>query len=131
MKNSSFWQLLTNPFTRIAGWKAFLIGIATMLATTVACYFSGACLSGVLHVQLAVNVGIEYILLSQLSVLLVLVVVIYVVAKFATKHVRFQDVLGISTLAQAPILLLVLPMPLIASFLEMVKPALSGEPIYI
>lgn len=105
-KSSSFWMMLINPFTRIGGWKAFYLGLVVLLLTTVVGYFCRAIPVGLLQVRPMDDISIGTFLICQLSVLLVLILVIYITAIIATKHVRFQDVLGVITLAQAPLLLL-------------------------
>ena len=107
MKASSFFSLLVNPFTRIGGWKAFFIGLVIFLVTAAVGYLGDAVPVGLFSIRPIADVSISTILICQASTLAVLVLIIYLTAFISTRHVRFQDVLGITTLAQAPLLLVV------------------------
>lgn len=108
MKSNSFWSLLINPFTRLGGWKAFFIGLAILLITTAVGYFYEVAPIGLLYIGLVEDPQLSTILICQLLVLAVFMAVTYIVALVSTKNVRFQDILGVTTLSQSPILLLVL-----------------------
>ena len=130
MKSKEFWSLLINPFNRIGGWKAFLIGFAIILITTAVSYLGGVTPIGLLSVKPMGDIGIFAILTCQLLTLVVFMAVTYITALISTKHVRFQDVLGITTLAQAPVLLLVAIAPLFKDITESVLNAIrNNEPI--
>lgn len=113
MKNSLFWPLLVNPFTRIGGWRAFFIGLVIILLTTVVGYLGSTTPIGLLSIRPMDDVSIGTVFMCQLSVLAVLVVVVYITALITTRHVRFQDALGITALAQAPTLLLIAVGPIV------------------
>lgn len=41
MKKNSNWNLLWNPFTRIAGWQAFWVGIVIVIISTILAHYGG------------------------------------------------------------------------------------------
>ena len=104
MKSRSNLGLLVNPFTRIAGLKAFGIGLLAVVLMGVVGALSGIAFNGVLDVHFVPEISFAesfaYLGIGILSVVLVM----YVVALIASKNVRFVDVLGTMTLAKAPYL---------------------------
>ncbi|MDR1739631.1 MAG: hypothetical protein LBR45_02605 [Bacteroidales bacterium] len=110
MKNK--WKFLYNPFERIAGWKAFGIGITILAITTIAGYFGNTVFYG-LSVKSVLETTLSSAFLLQALGLAVTVGVMYIVALISAKHVRFQDILGTVALAKYPLLLLaILSLPL-------------------
>lgn len=112
MKNSK-WAMLYNPFTRVAGWKAFFIGAAIVCATVVLGWLSNTMAYG-----LEVKATDDYPLWKGFYFTWVgiacTVGVMYLAGIIFSKGVRFQDILGTVTLARAPYLLsplLALTMP--------------------
>ena len=106
MKASAFWTLTANPFSRIGGWKAFFIGFAVLLVTIGIGYWGGLAPAGLLYIMTIDNLSISTLLICHFSVLLMLFATMYITALISTRRVRFQDALGITVLAQVPVLLL-------------------------
>lgn len=127
MKASSFWSLLINPFTRIAGWRAFFIGLIILLATIVVGYWGSTLPVSLLSIRPMHGVELSTVFFCQLSILVTVIVLVYITALIATKHVRFQDVVGIMTLAQAPTLLLIATGPLLMPFTDSVLESIKGD----
>jgi len=108
MKNNNDWKLLINPFTRIAGWKAFIIGILIVLATVLTASFFDICFWGVMDAKIIPGISFPTALLFQLIGLAGTVIFMYLFSLLFTRKVRFQDVLGTVTLARFPLLFVAL-----------------------
>lgn len=93
-----------NPFEKIAGWKAFGIGILILCVTTVLGYFTHAVFFGI-SIKLVDSVTWCRAFSLQFLGLGVTVAVMYLIALLAAKRVRFQDILGTVTLAKYPLIL--------------------------
>jgi hypothetical protein len=107
MKNK--WELIYNPFTKIAGWKAFAVGVVIVCATVVIGYWNDAYFTGI-QMKAGKNLGPAHCFIIQTAGLLSMVALMYLVSLFFTKRVRFQDILGTVTLARYPYLFLALSM---------------------
>ena len=57
MKSKSIGNFLINPFTRIAGWQALVIGIVIMTLTAVVGKINGVAFDGVLDVHTGASFG--------------------------------------------------------------------------
>lgn len=108
MKNNSFSALLLNPFARIAGWKAFFIGIMIVCVTVVVGYLANVHFPGALDAKVSPYITLKSAFLVQGIGLLSLVIVMFIVGLLFSKTVRFQDVLGTIVLSRYPMLLLAL-----------------------
>ena len=106
-----------NPFEKIAGWRAFGIGILILGITTVLGYFCNTVFFGISIKQVHSITLCQAISLQMLG-LAVLVAVMYLVAVLSVKRVRFQDILGTVTLAKYPLLLTI---PLFWAFNDMIR----------
>lgn len=107
MKQNDFFRYLLNPFCRIAGWPALLVGLCVMVLTSVVGYYAGAVLDGVLDVHFADNPAhltwcnaLLFPLVSHVC----LVVVCALMALVFTRNFRLLDLAGTLTLARAPFL---------------------------
>ncbi|MDH6354441.1 hypothetical protein M2132_000769 [Dysgonomonas sp. PH5-45] len=105
MKNNDWLKLLYNPFSRIAGWKAFGIGaVIVAVSVYIACatgnYFSGA--MNIRYIGPSATLLPAFML--QIQGLLCMVALMYVAGLIFSKGVRFQDVLGTVTLSRYPYL---------------------------
>lgn len=105
MKSNSLFGFLINPFTRIAGWQAFAIGLLVLLITSVVGAYSGVVFDGVFDMHL-MELTLEKALLIQAVSVASLVLVMWVTAMLVSKTFRFIDILGTMTLARAPYILL-------------------------
>lgn len=101
--NKSKW--LYNPFEYIAGWKAFGIGSAILLLTTVIGYW-GHTVFYALEVKAGSNISLGKAFSLQALGLAVTVVLTYLIAFCFARRTRFQDMLGTITLAKYPLLLI-------------------------
>ena len=106
MKNNEFFGLMFNPFTRIAGWQAFGLGLVVLIASGIIGTFGNVTFDGVIDMHLAKEVtmlrSFGYLAIGTLS----LVVVMWIMGLIISKNFRFIDVLGTMTLSKAPFLLL-------------------------
>lgn len=99
---------LFNPFDRIAGWKAFFIGMAIVIAAVVVGWQSSMCFPGVLDAKTAYQLDLDTAFFYQAISLGSLVVVFYICALLFAKGTRFQDILGTITLSRFPYLIIAL-----------------------
>jgi hypothetical protein len=102
---NSKYKWVYNPFEKTAGWQAFGIGIVILAITTVTGYF-GHTVFYALSIKTRTYVTLETAFSVQFLGLAVWVAVTYAAALVFAKHVRFQDVLGTTTLANYPLLLM-------------------------
>ena len=105
MKNKSIFGLLVNPFTRIAGWQAFSLGLVFVALMGFIGASSGIAFDGVfdMHMfEITVQQAFIYLAIDLAS----LVLVMWVTGLIVSKNFRFIDLLGTMTLAKAPFLLL-------------------------
>lgn len=100
MKNKL--KILYNPFEWIAGWNAFLIGAVIVLLSVVIAYYGNQYYQGAMNIKLVPEANLKYGLLSQGVALLCMVMLFYVSGRIFSRGVRFQDVLGTTTLARYP-----------------------------
>ena len=101
----SNWKWIYNPFEKVAGWKAFGIGILLLTIATVMGYFGNTVFYG-LEVKVVSTITWSMAFFLQALGLVVLVAMMYAAALFFARHVRFQDILGTITLAKYPLLLM-------------------------
>ncbi|HHT21962.1 MAG TPA: hypothetical protein GXZ87_01450 [Bacteroidales bacterium] len=112
MKKNNNWSLLWNPFTRVAGWQAFGIGIIIVLISAVVASFGNLAFDGAIDAHFGDNITIaESLVVTGIS-LLSIVLSMWVVALIISKNFRFVDILGTMTLARAPYLILAVLSPL-------------------
>jgi len=98
------WRWVYNPFEKIAGWKAFGIGIAILILTTVIGYFGNTVFYGISIKSVQSITWCKAFSLQALG-LVVTVFVLWITGLLFAKHVRFQDILGTVTLAKYPLVL--------------------------
>jgi len=104
MKNQFFISLLINPFHKIAGWNAFIIGFVVVMATIVVGQINDVVYDGVFDIHFA-QVPLSYAFSVQLSSLLILILLFFVAGKiFSSSKIRFIDVAGTTLLARTPFL---------------------------
>jgi hypothetical protein len=98
------YQLLYNPFTRIAGYKSLLLGLATMLITSIIAFYSHTRFDGALDSHGGGDYAPYYLyLIDALNAWLSVVVVFYPVSLIVTKfRSRLVDVAGTLLLARIP-----------------------------
>ncbi|HOG05245.1 MAG: hypothetical protein ACOX7E_00300 [Paludibacter sp.] len=106
MKKNNNWNLLWNPFIRVAGWQAFGVGIIIVLVSAVLASYGNLAFDGAIDAHFGGNITIAQSLLVTGISLLSVVLVMYVVGLIISKNFRFVDILGTMTLARAPFLIL-------------------------
>lgn len=105
MKASEVLTFLINPFTKIAGWKAFGIGIVIVCVTVLIAYANGIFFNGALDTHFMTDRSLSMAFIYQAVALFSMVLVMYLISLPFAKSVRFQDVLGTVTLARFPFML--------------------------
>ena len=98
------WKWVYNPFEKIAGWKAFGIGIVILCIATVIGYFGNMVFYGISIKGAPYLTWGKAFSLHGLG-LAVTVIVMWIIALLSAKHVRFQDMLGTITLAKYPLVI--------------------------
>jgi hypothetical protein len=115
------WELIYNPFIKIAGWKAFVIGAVIVCATVITGYWNDVYFTGI-QMKMSEHLTLWVCFLIQAIALLSTVILMYVTSLFFAKQVRFQDILGTVTLSRYPYLFIALLMfyigPRMQSILE-------------
>ena len=101
---SKNWKWVYNPFEKIAGWKAFAIGMVILCLATVIGYFGNTVFYGISIKSVASITWCKAFSLQAIG-LVVTVLVLWITGLLSAKHVRFQDVLGTVTLAKYPLVL--------------------------
>lgn len=104
MKKGDFWSFAVNPFRRVAGWKAFGIGVALMTAAAIIGAQSQIIFSGALDIKYALPFSLQKSILCMAVGYLSLVVVLYLMALIFARRTRFQDIAGTIALARYPYL---------------------------
>ena len=106
MKSNSFWGLLINPFHKVAGLKAFALGLVFIGLMGLVGVWGRVVFDGALDMHLVNELtyahSFLYLAISVVSVVLVM----WLASLTIAKQVRFVDILGTMTLAKAPFLLL-------------------------
>ena len=129
MKNK--WELLYNPFTKIAGWKAFAIGAIVVCATVLLGYFHHAYFTGLQMKMVSCHLSLWQCFLTQATGLLSIIVLMYVVSLFFVKRVRLLDIAGTVLLSRVPYLFVALLVfcfdPMLQSIHEKLQENLSVE----
>jgi hypothetical protein len=105
MKSNDFYHLMINPFSRIAGWKAFAIGLVVVVLSAVIGKYSLVCFDGTLDIHLAQKLTLGGALGMQLISTFILVLVMCIAGMIVSKGFRFVDILGTMTFARVPLLI--------------------------
>ena len=109
-KNSKLYQYLFQPFELIAGGKALLLGLISLLLTGWLAYLANLRFDGVidLHMPLDINTGMMVFFSEQLLNWLSLSIVLLVFGLLFAKSFRIIDLLGTQALARVPMLIVAL-----------------------
>lgn len=106
MKNEFNLSFLLNPFERIAGVRALLIGLVIFFVSTLLAQSSDIVFSGVIGVQIApVSISQAFVIHGISTVILILMMYITGLISSSTS-IRFIDVAGTMVLSRAPFLLI-------------------------
>jgi hypothetical protein len=108
MNKNEIYGLLLNPFTRIAGWQAFVLGVFFMLLIGITGTYANVYFDGAIDVHFAENANLRTSLNYLVIDLLSLVLTLSVAGIFIAKNFRLLDILGTVSLAKAPFLILAL-----------------------
>lgn len=107
MKNKEVLSLLINPFVRIAGGKALLIGIVVFVVSILLAYCGNMVFDGVVDAHFKENVNLGRALLVPSIALVIFIVTLYLTGRLLSKSsIRFIDVAGTVTLARTPFILI-------------------------
>lgn len=106
MEQNSVSMYLFRPFVKIAGWKAFGLGLVFVVLTAVAGKCANVVFDGVLDVHFADNVSFVHSFLFLGIDIASVVVCMYLAGLMVSRNFRFIDILGTMTLSRAPIMLL-------------------------
>lgn len=107
MKNKEVLSLLINPFVRIAGGKALLIGIVVFVVSILLAYCGNMVFDGVVDAHFNENVNLGRALLVPSIALVIFIVTLYLTGRLLSKSsIRFIDVAGTVTLARTPFILI-------------------------
>jgi len=106
MKSKNVFNLLLNPFTRIAGWQSFGLGLAFIVLMGFIGASSDVSFDGVLDMHMMKDLSLLNSFLYLAIDLVCLVVVMWIAGLTLSKGFRFVDILGTMTLAKAPLLIL-------------------------
>jgi hypothetical protein len=98
---------LYNPFERIAGWQALIIGMIAMALTAVTGKLNHVAFDGALDAHAGATFGFSTAFAMQAIALLSLSIVMWIAGIiFSKSRVRIIDVVGTMSLARVPMLLL-------------------------
>jgi len=107
--NSKFsFGWFVNPFNRIAGLQAFLLGLLFVLMMGIVGTFSRVCFDGVFDMHLTHQMTFDRSFLLLAIDVSSLVFVMWITGLIISKSFRFLDILGTMTLAKAPFIILAL-----------------------
>lgn len=105
MKSKDIFRFMMNPFTRIAGWQAFIPGLAVVILMGVIGTYSNASFNGVLDAHFVPHMTFGHSFSLLAIDLLCLVLVMWITGLITSKGFRFVDILGTMTLAKAPLII--------------------------
>jgi len=92
MKSKDFFGLMINPFTRIAGWQAFGLGLVVLVVSAIIGGFGNVIFDGVIDMHLVKEVtmlhSFGYLTISTLT----LVIIMWITGLIISKNFRFIDI---------------------------------------
>jgi hypothetical protein len=98
-------KYIFNPFTRIAGIKAFLLGIIVVILTALICFFSHAHFDGVLDAHFSGNGNMFQYFKEGFIDLASVIIVFYILGLIvAGTRFRFIDMAGTMAFARIPVI---------------------------
>lgn len=106
MKSKDISQLMINPFTHIAGWQAFGLGLVIVVLTGIIGTFSNVAFDGVIDMHLTQKLTFVHSFGFLAIDIVSLVSVMTITGFIISKGFRFIDILGTMTLAKAPYIIL-------------------------
>ena len=106
MKSKAIFSLILNPFTRIAGWQAFGVGLMFVILTGIICTFSKVAFDGVIDMHLVKRLTLlqsfEFLAIDLISLVTIMTATGFIISK----SFRIIDILGTMTLSRSPLLIL-------------------------
>ena len=100
-------KLISNPFERIAGYEALLIGVVGIALNSLLGYLSKMHSLGILHFGPASNQEFWVFATENIIIWLVPAIIFYIAGLLFTKsHIRIVDVLGTTAFAKLPLILM-------------------------
>ena len=106
MKSKDIFSLILNPFTRIAGWQAFGVGLMFVILTGIICTFSKVAFDGVIDMHLVKRLTLlqsfEFLAIDLISLVTIMTATGFIISK----SFRIIDILGTMTLSRSPLLIL-------------------------
>jgi len=106
MKSKDIFSLMINPFTRIAGWQAFGIGLAVVVATGITGAFSHVAFDGAIDMHLTQKLSVLNSFLFLAIDLFSVVIIMTATGFIISKSFRIIDILGTMTLSRVPLILI-------------------------
>lgn len=119
MKMDKVW--VENPFMKIAGFEALLLGVVAVTCCSLFSVYSGVHMNGFIHIMLSSDAPYWFYFLEQLGHGTLLMSFLYFIGLINTSsRIRFLDVAGTSLLARIPLLVppLIDALPLSYSFMS-------------
>lgn len=99
-------KYLYNPFTQIAGFKSFIIGIVGLFITTYLAFNTGTHFSGLLNIDFAKDSDYWVYLMENLSNWLFLSIFLYISGLILSKsQIRAIDIFGTTLLSRIPLII--------------------------
>lgn len=107
MKTNNKYKFLYNPFSRIAGTKALVIGFGVVVLTSVFAYMFGTHFNGLLDIKYgSTDYAYHVFLLYGIINVSLVSILFYIAGNIVSKsQIRFVDVIGTQALARYPYLL--------------------------
>jgi hypothetical protein len=106
MEQNSVNMYLFRPFVKIAGWKAFGLGLILVLLTAVVGKYANVMFDGVIDIHFTDNVSFAHSFLFLGIDVVSVVICMYVAGLLVSRNFRFIDILGTMTLARTPLTIL-------------------------
>ena len=106
MKSKDVLRLMFNPFTRIAGWQAFGLGLVFVILTGFIGNYNNVSFNGALDAHFVPQMTFSHSFLLLTIDLFSLVFVLWITGLIISKGFRFVDILGTITLAKAPFIII-------------------------
>lgn len=107
MNTEKSFEWIYNPFTRLAGWSAMVLGLLAALLMSIVGTYSQVVFDGVIDVHFQSTDLLKSLSLVGIS-LASLVLVFWLAGLIVAKPFRFIDLAGTLTLAKAPFLIMAL-----------------------
>jgi hypothetical protein len=105
MKSKYIFGLMLIPFTRIAGWQAFGMGLVFVIITGITGTFSNVAFDGAIDMHLGQKLTVAHSFQFLAIDILSVVVIMTFTGLIISKEFRIIDILGTMTLSKAPLII--------------------------